>query len=95
MTDNIDRLFDELNIEETSLLDDCQSRFDTIGRVVTVEGFCLEVCIRISDQITREHERILDNIDRIDQIKKERAAISMTKKIMIRAGNKIIRDGMK
>ena len=87
MTDKIDLLLDELNTEETLLLNNCQSRFDTIGRVVTVEGFCLEICIRISDQITREHERILDNIDRIDQIKRERAAVNITKNAMIRRSN--------
>jgi hypothetical protein len=92
MTSEIDLLLAELNTEETLLLNDCQSRFETIGRIVTVEGFCLELVIRISDQITREHERILDNIDCIEQIKKERAAANTTKNAMIRMGNKNVRS---
>ncbi len=88
MIDKIDLLLDELNTEETLLLFDCQQRFNTIGRVVTVEGFCLEMCIRISDQITREHEMILDHIDRIEQIKEECKAVHTTKNAMMRLEKK-------
>jgi len=84
MTLDIDELLKQLEAEETLLLFDCQERFKTIGRVVTVEGFCLEMCIRISDRITREHEMILDHIDRIDQIKRERVAVNITKNVMLR-----------
>ena len=88
MTLDIDELLKQLEAEETLLLFDCQERFKTIGRVVTVEGFCLEMCIRISDQITREHERILDHIDRISQIKDECKAAHTTKNAMMRLEKK-------